>query len=61
MKDDLNCSHNGGTDAYLLQSVYIHFNHTVKFKWMETFVPNTLKLLVHKPKSSELQTRSKLF
>ena len=32
MKDDLNCSHNGGGDAYLLQSIAIHFNHTVKKK-----------------------------
>ena len=29
MKDELNCSPNGGGDAYLLQSVAIHFNHTV--------------------------------
>ena len=29
MKDELNCSYNGGGDAYLLQSVAIHFNHTV--------------------------------
>ena len=29
MKDELNCSYIGGGDAYLLQSVAIHFNHTV--------------------------------
>ena len=29
MKDELNCSYNGGGDSYLLQSVSIHFNHTV--------------------------------
>ena len=29
MKDELNCPHNGGGDAYLLQSGAIHFNHTV--------------------------------
>ena len=29
MKDELNYPHNGGGDAYLLQSVAIHFNHTV--------------------------------
>ena len=29
MKDDINCSYNDGGDAYLLQSVAIHFNHTV--------------------------------
>ena len=29
MKEDLNWSYNGGGDAYLLQSVAIHFNHTV--------------------------------
>ena len=29
MKDELNCSYNGGGDAYLLQSVAIHFSHTV--------------------------------
>ena len=29
MKDELKLSHNGGGDAYLLQSVVIHFNHTV--------------------------------
>ena len=29
MKDELNFSYNGGGDAYLLQSVAIHFNHTV--------------------------------
>ena len=29
MKDELNCYYNGGVDAYLLQSVAMHFNHTV--------------------------------
>ena len=29
MKDELNCSYNGGGDAYILQNVAIHFNHTV--------------------------------
>ena len=29
MKDELNCSHNDRGVAYLLQSVAIHFNHTV--------------------------------
>ena len=29
MKYELNCSYNGGGDAYLLQSVAIHFNHKV--------------------------------
>ena len=29
MKDELNCSHNGGGVADLLQSVAIHFIHTV--------------------------------
>ena len=29
MEDGLNCLHNGGVDAYLLQSVAIHFNHIV--------------------------------
>ena len=29
MKDELNCSHNGGGVVYLLQSVAIHFNLTV--------------------------------
>ena len=29
VKDELNCSHVGGGYAYLLQSVAIHFNHTV--------------------------------
>ena len=29
MKDELNFPYNGGGDAYLLQSVSIHFNHTV--------------------------------
>ena len=29
MKDELNCSYIGEGDAYLLQSVAIHFNHTV--------------------------------
>ena len=28
MKDELNCSHNGGGVVYLLQSVAIHFNLT---------------------------------
>ena len=32
MKDELNCSHNGGQVAYLLQSVAIHFNLTVYTK-----------------------------
>ena len=32
MKDELNFSHNDGGDAYLLQSVAIHFNHTVESK-----------------------------
>ena len=32
MKDELNFSYNGGGDAYLLQSVAIHFNHTVAEK-----------------------------
>ena len=30
MKDELNCSHNGGGVVYLLQSVAIHFNLTVQ-------------------------------
>ena len=29
MKDELNCSHNGGGVVYLLQSVAIHINLTV--------------------------------
>ena len=29
MKDEINFSYNGGGDAYLLQSVVIHFNRTV--------------------------------
>ena len=29
MKDEINFSYNGGGDAYPLQSVAIHFNHTV--------------------------------
>ena len=29
MKDELNFSHNAVVNAYLLQSVAIHFNHTV--------------------------------
>ena len=29
MKDYINCSYNGGGDAYLLQIVAIPFNHTV--------------------------------
>ena len=29
MKDELNCSYNGGGVAYLLQIVAIHINHTV--------------------------------
>ena len=33
LKDELNCSYNGGGDAYLLQSVAIHFNHTVCNMW----------------------------
>ena len=28
MKDKLNCFYNSGGDAYLLESVAIHFNHT---------------------------------
>ena len=30
MKDEINCSYNGGGGAYPLQSVAIHFNHTVE-------------------------------
>ena len=30
MKDEINCSYNGGGDAYSLQSVATHFNHTVR-------------------------------
>ena len=30
LKDELNWSHNGGEGAYQLQSVTIHFNHTVE-------------------------------
>ena len=30
MKDELNFSHNGGEDTYLLQSLAINFNHTVR-------------------------------
>ena len=32
MKDELNFSYNGGGDAYILQSVAIHFKHTVAKK-----------------------------
>ena len=37
MKDELNCSYNGGGDAYLLQSVAIHFNHTVQIEFFVRF------------------------
>ena len=30
MKDEINCFHNGGGVAYLLQIVAIHFNLTVR-------------------------------
>ena len=39
MKDELNCSDNGGGDAYLLKSVAIHFNHTVR---LQNFIPTSL-------------------
>ena len=29
MKDEINCSYIGGGYTYILQSVAIHFNHTV--------------------------------
>ena len=38
MKDELNCSYNGRGDAYLLQSVAIHFNHTV-YLWRRYKAP----------------------
>ena len=31
LKDEVNCSHNGGGVAYLLQILAIHFNHTVQY------------------------------
>ena len=40
MKDELNCSYNGGGLEYLLQSVAIHFNITV-ITTFATLIPNT--------------------
>ena len=42
LKDELNCSYNGGGDAYILQSVAIHFKHTV-FK-SEHVCPSTKQM-----------------
>ena len=39
LKDEINCSHNGGEGAYQLQSVAIHFNQTVEGKY---FYPKEL-------------------
>ena len=35
MKYQINCSYNGGGDAYILQRVDIHFNHTVCFRLLQ--------------------------
>ena len=37
MKDETNCYYIGGGDVYLLQSVAIHFNHTVLQKMAKNY------------------------
>ena len=43
MKNELNSSHNGGGDAYLLQSVAIHFKHTVLHKTAKNSIRERLE------------------
>ena len=52
MKDELNCSYNGGGVVYLLQSVAIHFNLTVRDNTLRFGCQNNTWILYYERRSS---------